>query len=62
MTIRERRKALGLTQRELATALGVTRWTIMRWESGKTTCPYPRMLSLALNAISRHTEARTAQS
>lgn len=33
--IREKRIRLGLYQRELAEVLGVSRATVMRWESGK---------------------------
>jgi transcriptional regulator with XRE-family HTH domain len=36
----ERRKAVGLSQGELATALGIERSTVVRWEAGKT-APLP---------------------
>jgi tetratricopeptide (TPR) repeat protein/transcriptional regulator with XRE-family HTH domain len=38
----QRRRALGLTQEELAALLGIERSTVMRWEHGKTQ-PLPRI-------------------
>ena len=34
--LRDRRKALGISQAELAAAIGVTGATISNWESGRT--------------------------
>jgi DNA-binding XRE family transcriptional regulator len=45
----ERRKALGLTQTELAKALGVSRATIAAWEGGRFNIP--PYLWLALKAL-----------
>lgn len=44
--LRERRKRLGLSQRELAEAFGVTQHTISRWEEGKIRITAPRSLWL----------------
>ena len=51
--LQSRREALGLTQNQLADALGVTQVTIMRWETGKMEISLPRMVSLALEALER---------
>ena len=38
--IRKRRLDLGLTQKELASALGVDQWTVINWEvRGRTPAP-----------------------
>ncbi len=37
--VRRRRLALRLTQRELATRLGVNPWTVLNWEKGRTQPP-----------------------
>ena len=37
--VRKRRLALRLTQRELATRLGVNPWTVLNWEKGYTQPP-----------------------
>lgn len=47
--IRERRHRLGLTQEELATALGVKGNTVARWERDEMRPS--AMLRLAMNAI-----------
>ncbi len=52
--LRERRKALGLTQGELAKKLGTNYVTIGRWERGVSPPAYPEMLRLALEAIEYH--------
>lgn len=44
-----RRKALGMTQAQLATALGVHQMTISKWERGKTRIP--GHVALALDAL-----------
>jgi len=48
-TLRAQRKALELTQQELADKLGVTRNTVNRWEAG--TMKVPPYLDLALKQI-----------
>ncbi|MFN3229322.1 MAG: helix-turn-helix domain-containing protein [Asticcacaulis sp.] len=47
--IRAARKALGLSQRAFADALGVQSATVENWEYGKTEAP--KMLRLALAAL-----------
>jgi transcriptional regulator with XRE-family HTH domain len=47
--LRQRREALGMTQEQLAQALGVNTMTVSRWERGVRSVP-PH-LSLALEAI-----------
>lgn len=49
--LKARRLALGLTQRALATRLGVTEQTVWRWESARWPIEHPRMLFLALVAL-----------
>jgi transcriptional regulator with XRE-family HTH domain len=44
--LRQRRKALGLSQRRLAEALGVTQHTVSRWEEGKIALTAPRSMWL----------------
>lgn len=39
MTIKEARKQVGLTQKNLSDWLGIPRRTIENWDSGKNTCP-----------------------
>jgi transcriptional regulator with XRE-family HTH domain len=51
--IRDRRKALKLTQSELAKRLGVIRLTVQRWESGTLTIKSPEMVDLALETLER---------
>lgn len=41
--IRDRRKALGLSQRELAARLGISFQAVQRWERGET---FPRKETL----------------
>jgi transcriptional regulator with XRE-family HTH domain len=45
------RRALGLTQRELAERLGVPQATIWRWESGQHPIQHPTILRLALEQL-----------
>ena len=47
----ERRRALGLSQTDLAHRLGVSRVTLNRWERGTTKQQPPRWLDAALWAI-----------
>jgi DNA-binding transcriptional regulator YiaG len=51
--LRERRAALGLSQAQLATALGTTENTIARWERSALTIAQPVLLDLALEALER---------
>lgn len=44
--LRQRRKELGLSQRKLAEAIGVTQHTVSRWEEGKMKLSAPRSLWL----------------
>lgn len=46
--LREKRRALRLTQQQLAEALGVEKNTVARWERGELRPQSPRMLRLAL--------------
>lgn len=39
MTIKEARKAAGLTQQGVTERLGIPRRTLQDWESGKRNCP-----------------------
>lgn len=55
---RERRKALGMTQAQLAAALGVHAVTVSKWERGVLVIPVSIALALdALAAQRQHTEA-----
>ena len=49
--LRERRLAMGMTQRDLAGELGVPMNTLARWERGELEVQHPQMLSLAMDAI-----------
>ncbi len=51
-----RRRALNLTPSQLAERLDVTADAVSSWEREESVCPYPQMLSLALDAL----EAREA--
>jgi transcriptional regulator with XRE-family HTH domain len=60
--LRQRRKALRLSQRKLAEALGVTQHTVSRWEEGKITLTAPRSLWLdvEMRRIERQPKRRRA--
>jgi transcriptional regulator with XRE-family HTH domain len=49
--LRRRRDALGMSQEQLADALGVYQTTITRWETGGREIRHPRILALALDAL-----------
>jgi transcriptional regulator with XRE-family HTH domain len=49
--LRQRRKALGLSQTELGERIGIRQPTISSWEQGHTSIGNPRMLALALWAL-----------
>src|SRR4029079_6773326 len=51
--IKRQREALGLSQTQLGRCLAVAPNTIARWERGELKIEHPRMLSLALNALSQ---------
>jgi transcriptional regulator with XRE-family HTH domain len=46
--LRAERQARGLTQRQLAEALGVTTNTVARWERGEMAIKFPRMVAAVL--------------
>ena len=49
--LRVRREDLGLSQRKLAALLGI-HWNVLaRWERGVLTIRHPRILELALDAV-----------
>jgi transcriptional regulator with XRE-family HTH domain len=50
--LKQRRRALGMTQRQIADALGVDRQTVSRWEVGSHGFP-GRMVDLAMQTIER---------
>lgn len=47
--IKARRTALGISQAELAAAIGVARNTVSRWENGKIQVRHGKMVSLAID-------------
>lgn len=49
--LRRRRRALAMTQTELAERLGLTQNTVSRWEKGAAVIGHPPMLDLALRAL-----------
>ena len=51
--LRDRRRRLGMSQRDLAHELDVPPNTVARWERGELTIQHPRVLQLALNDIER---------
>ncbi|MFN2442764.1 MAG: DUF2283 domain-containing protein [Thermoanaerobaculia bacterium] len=54
--LRLRRESLGMTQAELASALGTTANTIARWERGELRVEHPRMLALAIGRLASWSE------
>src|SRR5450756_1103011 len=60
--LRLRREGLGLTQAQLASALGVSSNTIARWERGEMKIENPRLLSLAMAALVGVKAERTSRS
>ncbi len=56
--LKRRRTALGITQAELATVLGVKPNTVARWESG--VLAVPAYLPLALETVERKKKAAKA--
>ncbi|MBA3241067.1 MAG: helix-turn-helix transcriptional regulator [Acidobacteria bacterium] len=48
---KRRREELGMTQDEIASALGIKMMTVSRWERGVH--PIPRHIGLALESIER---------
>ena len=57
--LRQQRGRLGMTQAQLAEALGVSRGTVVRWEGGTMAIDKPQMLALALAELRRRKRART---
>lgn len=45
--LRERRKAMGMTQAEIAEAIGVSPKTVSHWETGERLPDFPTILRLA---------------
>jgi predicted ATPase/DNA-binding CsgD family transcriptional regulator/DNA-binding XRE family transcriptional regulator len=58
--LRRRRRELGLSQSELARALGVAPNTLARWERGELGVGNPALLRLALDRIAGNSEPRAA--
>lgn len=54
--LRALRKSMGLTQEALASSLGVSRLTVIRWEADQQEPEAPQMLALALAAINAKLE------
>lgn len=57
--LRIRRRALGLTQTELAARLGVQQRTVSEWETGAVSIQHARMLFRALNDVADELAAET---
>lgn len=51
MTLKERREFLKYSQEEMANLLGVSPLEIATWERDEASCPYGKMLELAMNAV-----------
>ena len=59
MMLRDTRKALGLSQADLAAKLGVTQGTVSRMETGAQ--PFDERTKLAVDALRMRAEAGDAQ-
>jgi len=51
MSLKEKRIDLGLSAGELAMILDVSGYEIATWEKDEASCPYQRMLELAMDAL-----------
>ena len=60
LTLRKRRQRLGMTQKELAEALGVTQPFVSRCERG-IAIQYPVMFDLALSFLEQQADEREAR-
>jgi|GEM_PF-801565 len=58
--LKSRRLALGLTQRQLASAIEVSPNTVARWERGELAIDRPNVLRFILNEMQRDRAARGA--
>jgi DNA-binding XRE family transcriptional regulator len=58
--LKEVRARLGLTQKQLATELGVHRLSVIRWEAGMHEMPF--MLKLAIRELERRLAPSSAVS
>lgn len=54
--LREKRRALGMTQKQLAERLDVRENTVARWERGELTIANPAMLTMALRTLKKRTK------
>jgi len=54
--LRERRLALGLSQRKLAKIFGTGYQTICEWEKGKRNMRHPNLIDLALKYLEHEKE------
>jgi len=54
--IRARRQALGLSQAQLARALGVSRLTVAHWEQGVQRPANPAVISRVLDTLVRESD------
>jgi len=59
--LKARRTALGLTQRQLASAIEVSPNTVARWERGELTIDRPNVLRYLLGEMQRDKSAHGAQ-